>query len=564
MASAQNQVDKKPSKGIDFAILTPWNKKAVDNFIYASDAILKQPSRHHHHFCRFNNHPAPGDNGPTASDAPSNPVRNPSTTSATVAGPEKSFSTATTERASDDEGTMPSTGHYALNLEHLPLRPDIGWCMGKGNWEKGTVGEVDLLVAEREEIYPRHINFQFNANGQLELHARHGKVELDGELVPRNSSRILSHTNFIKLGPLSYRFDFVVPEAEEYGFQMDKTEFLKQKLGMQQEPNQLISATPSATDLKIEDWVIKGIAGHTPKSVIEAALNLRTSDKVAVKRMRRSDDRQAQRIQQELDIYDALCPIKKHRFGRYVMYMHSVLYKGSKKYLGSPDEVYLLWHPLASTTFQSFSPTGQWASVADDVKINLFCQVCFGVRAVHEQGWIHRDIKPLNLYVVSLLPPHAVVGDFGTAVRRSNAGLTQQPGQLGTINYMAPELESKRWAKKKDSLDDGYNHTVDVWSLGAVAYFLFERKPFPWQSSYGANLWRMNEEDPDAWGRFVNMMNELALKDADTMSNLLVGMLNPRACHRLDLPRVLRHPVLHHNAVQIFQSTKAQDDFTRS
>ncbi|KAL8901426.1 MAG: hypothetical protein Q9207_005208 [Kuettlingeria erythrocarpa] len=271
--------------------------------------------------------------------------------------------------------------------------------------------------------------------------------------------------------------------------------------------------------------------------------------------MQRLNSQSARKTREELDIYEELRPIKNHEHGQYVMYMHSVLYKTDKDWHSSPDEVYLLWYPLALKTFQLFLPTGKWASVAYDVRVVLFYQVCLGIQAVHEMGWIHRDIKPMNLYVVTLSPPHAVVGDFDSAVLLDKSGLKPQPGYHGYHRLLGPQS----WKIPPSLLDTPQK--IDVWSLGAVAYFLFISDKCPWFSEYGHNAFVYNN-DP-AWNLFEDLIGNLSNSGPETLKGLLYRMLEPRPAQRYSLPRVLTHPVLQGN-VHFLESSSAQNASTGS
>ena len=87
-------------------------------------------------------------------------------------------------------------------------------------------------------------------------------------------------------------------------------------------------------------------------------------------------------------------------------------------------------------------------------------QLCRALQAAHEQGIIHRDIKPHNL----MLQPDGVlkVLDFGVArlVRRTTAGLTQAGMVVGTPEYMAPE----------QLLDEDVDARADLYAVGVVLY----------------------------------------------------------------------------------------------
>lgn len=68
--------------------------------------------------------------------------------------------------------------------------------------------------------------------------------------------------------------------------------------------------------------------------------------------------------------------------------------------------------------------------------------------------WLHRDLKPTNIGLIG--PLRSVLLDVGTS-RHIQAGgsLRPEPGTVGTVGYLAPELE----------LED-YDHSIDIWSMG--------------------------------------------------------------------------------------------------
>jgi eukaryotic-like serine/threonine-protein kinase len=106
--------------------------------------------------------------------------------------------------------------------------------------------------------------------------------------------------------------------------------------------------------------------------------------------------------------------------------------------------------------------------------VHLLRQVCGSLAEAHAAGLIHRDIKPTNIIacqrggrcdVAKLL-------DFGLARQlgpdKDSPKLTQDGIITGTPAYMSPEQ-----AAGGDSLDA----RSDIYSLGAVAYFLLTGQP---------------------------------------------------------------------------------------
>jgi serine/threonine protein kinase len=82
--------------------------------------------------------------------------------------------------------------------------------------------------------------------------------------------------------------------------------------------------------------------------------------------------------------------------------------------------------------------------------------------AAHEQGIVHRDVKPDNLFLTT--QGELRILDFGIARLLDGTGATSAGELLGTPAFMSPEQANGRVKEI-----DGRN---DLWSLGAVMYTL--------------------------------------------------------------------------------------------
>jgi serine/threonine-protein kinase len=107
--------------------------------------------------------------------------------------------------------------------------------------------------------------------------------------------------------------------------------------------------------------------------------------------------------------------------------------------------------------------------------VHLLLQVCGSLYEAHRLGLIHRDIKPENLILCERGGMFDVVKvvDFGLAKdlrQLDEPSLTGTHTVVGTPRYLAPEALGKSGRVDARS---------DLYSLGAVGYFLLtERPPF--------------------------------------------------------------------------------------
>ena len=105
----------------------------------------------------------------------------------------------------------------------------------------------------------------------------------------------------------------------------------------------------------------------------------------------------------------------------------------------------------------------------------MFRELIEGLLHIHSQGMIHRDLKPVNIFLDS--SDQVKIGDFGLATTnikltgdaslnldRSLAAVETQSdmtGQIGTAMYVAPEINAGR-------VIAAYSQKVDIYSLGVI------------------------------------------------------------------------------------------------
>jgi serine/threonine-protein kinase len=105
--------------------------------------------------------------------------------------------------------------------------------------------------------------------------------------------------------------------------------------------------------------------------------------------------------------------------------------------------------------------------------VHILEQVCRALNEAHGLGLIHRDVKPNNILLSERGGESdiAKVVDFGLVKdvsSKSDAALTMTGALAGTPLYMAPE---------SIATPESVDARVDLYSLGAVAYFLLVGEP---------------------------------------------------------------------------------------
>lgn len=112
-----------------------------------------------------------------------------------------------------------------------------------------------------------------------------------------------------------------------------------------------------------------------------------------------------------------------------------------------------------------------------DLALVLARQAAAGLAAAHEQGVVHRDVKPGNLFLLgdTGAPYGLKVLDFGMAKLLDEASSSNLV--LGTAQYMAPE----------QVLADPVDARTDVYALGVVLFRMVTGQ-LPFEVARGADL----------------------------------------------------------------------------
>jgi len=164
-----------------------------------------------------------------------------------------------------------------------------------------------------------------------------------------------------------------------------------------------------------------------------------------------------------------------------------------------------------------------WERCSEDNAVKILRSILLAISFCHEKGIVHRDMKPDNLLVSHDLSC-IKLSDFGLATvlaPNETANLT-----VGTRSYLSPEMILKQ----------SYNASVDMWSIGCIAYVLLAGyHPFsetendiPLYIQIVTGNWEFHE---DTW-------SDISDDAKDFISELLV--LEPE--NRMTAKQALMHP----------------------
>jgi serine/threonine-protein kinase len=137
--------------------------------------------------------------------------------------------------------------------------------------------------------------------------------------------------------------------------------------------------------------------------------------------------------------------------------------------IGEQDGQHYYTMPLVEgKSLEELVKSGHWLTGDSTEAARIVAKIARAVQFAHEAGILHRDLKPGNILVTPEGEPR--ITDFGLAKQvRSGARLTLTGHLLGTPGFMAPEQ-----ARGHSSLS---TPAMDVYSLGAILYFLLTRQP---------------------------------------------------------------------------------------
>lgn len=126
------------------------------------------------------------------------------------------------------------------------------------------------------------------------------------------------------------------------------------------------------------------------------------------------------------------------------------------------------------------------------------------VSFIHEQGFLHQDIKPENFFIVKKKPIEIVLGDFGHTISMQDHTLPKL--NCGTDGFAAPER-----------MVQPHTTALDVYSLGVSFFVMLEFERLKSDVKWKECLKNIAQQPPRLYGGLIKRMVATEPKDRPSL-----------------------------------------------